>query len=156
MAEALDTLDSKALAVLMDDARITWSDLAGKLDLSPPAAAERVRRLEERGVIAGYRTVLNAGAIGYDLLAFVYVTLRRGRERRAAFLKTVAKNPLVLECHQITGDDDYLMKVRCRSISELEDLLSFQLRGRTGVARTRTTIALATAKETTSVPVGVD
>lgn len=153
MAETLDTLDSKALAVLMDDARTTWSDLAGKLDLSPPAAAERVRRLEERDVITGYRAVPNPAAIGYELLAFVYVTLAQPGDKRAAFLKTVARHPLVLECHHIAGDDDYLLKVRCRSISDLEDLLSVQLKGRSGVARTRTTIALATLKETTSLPV---
>jgi Lrp/AsnC family leucine-responsive transcriptional regulator len=139
----------------MDDARITWSDLAGKLDLSPPATAERVRRLEERGVIAGYRAVPNPAAIGYELLAFVYVTLRRGRDRRDAFLKTVAKHPVVLECHHLAGDDDYLLKVRCRSMSELEELLSFQLKGRSGVARMRATIALGTVKETTSLPLEV-
>lgn len=153
MSEALDSLDTKALAILMEDGRVTWSDLAGKLDLSPPAAAERVRRLEDRGVIAGYRAIPNPPAIDYQLLAFIYVTLRRGRDRRDAFLKTVAKHPLVLECHHIAGDEDYLLKVRCRSMSELEDLLSFQLKGRSGIARMRTTIALGTVKETTSLSV---
>ncbi len=153
MSQPLDSLDSKALTILMDDARTTWSDLAGKLDLSPPAAAERVRRLEERGAITGYRAIPNPAAIGYELLAFIYVTLRRGRDRRADFLKIVAKHPLVLECHHIAGDDDYLLKVRCRSMAELEDLLSIQLKRRSGIGRTRTTIALATVKETTSLPV---
>ena len=153
MTEQLDALDSKALSILMDDARTTWADLAGKLDLSPPAAAERVRRLEERDVIRGYRAIANPAAIGYELLAFIYVTLAQSVDRRAAFLRMVARHPLVLECHHIAGDDDYVLKVRCRSISELENLLTVQLKRHSGVARTRTTIALATLKETTSLPV---
>jgi Lrp/AsnC family leucine-responsive transcriptional regulator len=151
MNSTLDAVDSKALAALMDDGRISWSDLAERLDLSAPAAAERVRRLEERGVITGYRAIPDPVRLGFELLAFVYVTAAGSRGQRAALLKGIARHPLILECHHMAGDDDLMLKVRCRSIAQLEGLLMNDLKGRYKVTRTRTTIALATIKETTTL-----
>jgi Lrp/AsnC family leucine-responsive transcriptional regulator len=151
MKESLDSVDSKALAALMSDGRISWADLAEKLDLSAPAAAERARKLQERGLITGYRAIPNPAALGYELLAFVYVTAPGSPQRRAPLLKAIAKHPLVLECHHLAGEDDLMLKVRCRSIAQLEDLLMNDLKGRYNVTRTRTSIALGTIKETTSL-----
>ena len=72
--------------------------------------------------------------------------------QRAAFLKGVAKHEQVVECHHIAGDDDYLLKVRCRNTGDLERFLTVALKERLGVARARTTIALTTVKETTTLP----
>jgi Lrp/AsnC family leucine-responsive transcriptional regulator len=135
----------------MQDGRITWAELGQRLGLSPPAAAERVRRLEEQGVIEGYRATANAERLGFGVLAFVYVTL--GPKGAAAFQRFARAHPMILECHHLAGDDDYLLKVRCRRMSELETFLVDDLKGRNGVARTRTTIALGTAKETMALPV---
>ena len=74
--------------------------------------------------------------------------------KRAAFLDGVRRHDLILECHHVAGDDDFLLKVRARSLSELESVLADELKGRLGIARTRTTIVLGTAKETTRLPFG--
>lgn len=148
----VDTLTLQALAA---DGRITWAALGERLDLSAPAAAERARRLEERGVIRGYTAVLDAAAAGFPVLAFVSVSLA-SQTTRKAFVAGVQRLAAVLECHHVAGDDDYLLKVRCRTMGELDALLSDELKGRLGVARSRTTIALGTAKETSALPVGAE
>lgn len=150
-----DALDKKALALLMRRGRATWAELGVRLRLSPPAAADRVRRLEKKGVIQGYAALANPEALGYPLLAYVAVSLRDIR-KRAAFLKAIQKLEQVTECHHIAGEDDYLLKVRCRGTSDLDRLLSYELKDKLDVARSRTTIVLATAKETVCVPMAED
>jgi len=146
----LETLDLKAVRALMQNGRATWADLAQHLGLSAPAAADRVHRLEERGVIRGYAALVDAEAAGYPLAAFVAVALERPSQR-AAFLKRIAALPEVSECHHVAGDDDYLLKVRCRGTRDLDRLLVESLKTIPGV-RTRTTVVLATAKESAIVP----
>lgn len=148
----MDSLDRKALPILMKDGRTTWSDLGQALGLSAPAAAERVRKLEEHGVIKGYVAVVDAEALGYSLTAFVFVTLADQR-KRASFHAGVKRLTQIVECHHVTGDDDFLLKVRCRGTRNLDRLLVEELKGKMGVARTRTTIVLDTAKETPAIPV---
>jgi Lrp/AsnC family transcriptional regulator, leucine-responsive regulatory protein len=149
----MDDLDYKALALLMERGRAPWTELGEALALSAPAAAERVRKLEEQSIIVGFRAIANAEALGYPLLAFVHVTLGN-RGRRETFLKGIVKHPQVVECHHIAGDDDYLLKVRCRGTADLEQFLTVALKDRFDIERARTTIALTTVKETTSLPLG--
>ncbi|MCG8364946.1 MAG: Lrp/AsnC family transcriptional regulator [Pseudanabaenales cyanobacterium] len=147
-----DTLDLKIIQRLMRQARMTWSDLANSLGLSAPAAADRVRRLEERGVIQGYAALINPDSLGYNLTAFISVTLERP-EHRAAFLQQVEALGEIQECHHVTGEDDYLLKVRCRGAQDLERLISDDLKSLPGILKTRTAIALSTVKETTALPI---
>jgi Lrp/AsnC family leucine-responsive transcriptional regulator len=148
----LDIVDSKAIAALLTDGRVSWADLGTALGLSPPAAAERVRKLQERGLVRGFTAVVDPDAAGFPVLAFVAVTLDR-QDARRRFLDAVRAHPLIQECHHVAGDDDFLLKVRARSLAELDALLSGELKGRLGIARTRTTIVLGTAKETAQLPV---
>lgn len=148
----MDALDRKVLQILMKDARITWSELGQALGLSAPAAADRVRRLEEQGTIQGYTALVNAEALGYGLTAFIFITLADQR-KRAAFHAGVRKLEQIVECHHITGEDDFLLKVRCRGTRDLDRLLTEELKGKMGIARTRTTVVLDTGKETPWVPV---
>ena len=152
MFNMLDSADSKAIQRLSRDARESWADLGAALGLSAPAAAERVRRLQERGIIRGFTAVVDPEASGFPVLAFVAVTLDR-QDVRATFLDAVRRHELIQECHHVAGDDDFLLKVRARGMRDLEHLLAEELKGRLGVARTRTTIVLGTAKETASLPV---
>ena len=151
----MDTLDRKALHLLMRQGRATWAELGQTLGLSAPSAADRVRKLEEAKVITGYAALLDPTALGYPLTAFIFVTLANSRNR-ATFLRAIAKMDQVAECHHIAGDDDYLLKVRCRTTADLDDLLAKQLKGKLGIARTRTTIVLATAKESVQIPIAED
>jgi len=145
------TLDSKALHVLMTHGRATWLELAEHLGVSAPAAADRVRRLEDRGVIRGYAALVDAEAAGCPLTAFVAVSLERPKHR-ARFLALVQKMPEIAECHHVAGDDDYLLKVRAQGPLHLDHILSSTLKSLPGIARTRTTIVLSTAKESVVVP----
>jgi Lrp/AsnC family leucine-responsive transcriptional regulator len=148
----MDSFDSKALAFLSREGRATWAELGQHLGLSAPAAAERVRKLEERGVIRGYAALLDAASIGYPLTAYISVSLT-SHKQRAAFLRAIAKMEQVAECHHVAGDDDYLLKVRCQGTQNLDHLLAKELKDKLGVARTRTTIVLSTAKESVRIPI---
>jgi len=151
----LDTLDKKALHLLMRQGRTTWAELGQLLGLSAPSAADRVRKLEEAQVITGYSALLDPTAVGYPLTAFIFVTLANSRNR-AVFLRAIAKMEQVSECHHVAGDDDYLLKVRCRTTADLAHLLAKELKDKLGIARTRTTIVLATAKESVQIPIAED
>jgi len=147
----MDTIDIKVLHALQTTGRESWAALGETLGMTGPAAAERVRRLEERGVIRGYAAVLDPEAVGVALAAFVAVSLERPKDR-TKFLALVASLPEIQECHHVAGDHDYLLKIRCRGTLDLERLLTHELKGLTGVARTRTTVVLSTVKETLVVP----
>jgi Lrp/AsnC family transcriptional regulator, leucine-responsive regulatory protein len=151
----LDALDRKALHLLMRQGRATWAELGQTLGLSAPSAADRVRKLEEAKVITGYAALLDPTSVGYPLTAFIFVTLANSRNR-AVFLRAIAKMEQVSECHHIAGDDDYLLKVRCRTTADLDHLLAKELKDKLGIARTRTTIVLATAKESIQIPIAED
>jgi Lrp/AsnC family transcriptional regulator, leucine-responsive regulatory protein len=151
----MDSLDTKATRLLMRNGRATWAELGQLLGLSPPSAADRVRKLEERGVIRGYAALVDPASTGHPLTAFIHVSLATHR-KRAAFLRAIEKLEQVAECHHITGDDDYLLKVRCRGTQDLDHLLAKELKEKLGVARTRTTIVLSTAKESVRVPIDAE
>lgn len=125
------------------------------LSLSAPATADRVRKLEESQVIRGYAAVVDPEKLGFPVLAFVSVSLADQGKRRV-FLERLRKMDEILECHHVAGDDDYLLKVRCRSTRDLDRILVEELKGRLGVARSRTTVVLHTAKETVTLPVDAD
>ena len=145
-------MDSEILRRLQHNARETWAALANALGVTGPAIAERVKKLEDRGVIRGYRAVIDPGLVGYTLLAFVAVTVERP-DLRGTFLEKVMSLPEVLECHHVAGDYDYLLKIRCRDTTDLERVISDELKSFEGIVRTRTTIAMKTVKETSELPI---
>ena len=149
----MDANDTKTIVRLQEHGRESWASLGELLGVTGPAAAERVRKLETQGVIRGYTANIDPAAVGIGLTAFVAVSLDRPRHRRA-FLDRVASLAEVQECHHVAGDDDFLLKVRCIDAEHLDHVLSNELKGVDGVARTRTTIVLRTMKETTALPLG--
>jgi Lrp/AsnC family transcriptional regulator, leucine-responsive regulatory protein len=149
---SISSLDVKALQTLMRNGRTTWAELGQLLGLSAPSTADRVRKLEQRGIIRSYAALVDPALVGYPLTAYVSVSLASHRNR-AAFLRAISKMDQVAECHHVAGDDDYLLKVRCRGTQDLDHLLAAQLKDKLGVARTRTTIVLSTAKESVRVPI---
>lgn len=147
----MDDLDKKALSELMAHGRITWAELASRMDLSSPAAADRVRRLEDKGIIKGYHAEIDPEKVGYGLTAFIFITLERP-EHTDEFLHLIKEIPEIQECHHITGEDNYLVKVRCHGTRDLDRIITTELRGMHGVVKTKTVIVLDTQKETTTVP----
>jgi Lrp/AsnC family leucine-responsive transcriptional regulator len=148
----LDRTDIAALARLMDEGRVSWADLAKTLRLSPAAAAQRVRRLEKAGVIRGYAALVDPEAVGRTLTAFVGIVLS-GNAARRPFLACIRGLDAVQECHHVTGEFDYLLKVRCAGTQDLEQLINEMLKTKGGVTSSRTVIVLSTAKETPRLPV---
>ncbi|MEM6255512.1 MAG: Lrp/AsnC family transcriptional regulator [Cyanobacteria bacterium P01_D01_bin.156] len=148
----MDELDSRILSALMGDGRVTWSDLASRFGVSSPAISDRIRRLEKRGIIQGYRVVADPVELGYDVTAFVSVVLEHPQYRQG-FLDYVQATAAIQECHHVAGDGDYLLKVRCPRIADLERVLSEEIKGLPGILQTKTSIALSTVKETTALAV---
>ena len=151
MADQMDQTDATILSTLLDDGREAWSRIGERVGLTGPAVAERVKRLEERHVIKGYAALVSPEAVGFPLTAFVAVTLETPAHRRA-FLARIGALPEIQECHHVTGDDDYLLKLRCRGPADLDRLLTEQLKGGPGVVRTRTQVVLRSEKESVGLP----
>ncbi|NMC31791.1 MAG: Lrp/AsnC family transcriptional regulator [Veillonellaceae bacterium] len=147
----INSIDFKIVARLMSQGRTTWTELGTMLGLSAPAAADRVRRLEEKGIIKGYHAAVDPDSVGIGMAALIAVSLSSAAARER-FLSQVRTLPEVLECHHVAGDDDYVLKVRCRDTRELEQLISCTLKSISGVCRTRTTVILSTIKETSLLP----
>jgi Lrp/AsnC family leucine-responsive transcriptional regulator len=146
----LDTTDRAILLRLMRDGRATWADLAADLDLTAPAIAMRVRRLQDSGVIRQFAAWVEPGVLA-RVSAFISVSMGKS-DGRARFREQVEKLDVVQECHQIAGEDEFLLKVRCRSLEQLADLVGAVL-PRLGAASVRTSVVLSTVKETPLIPI---
>jgi Lrp/AsnC family leucine-responsive transcriptional regulator len=144
--ERLDPIDIGILRMLQEDGRAKRTEIADAVGLSLPAVSERMRKLEERGVIAGYHAHVDARRVGIDVAAFVRVAVD-GSDLYETFVDAATAMPEVQEVHAITGDGSHLLKVRVRSTSDLERLLG-ALQRLPGVHGTQTSIVLSTPKET--------
>ncbi len=148
----LDHLDFQILEHLGSNARVTWTELSAQLGLSAPAITERVRKLEERGVIKSYTVLLEPELLGCELLAFVAVQIPDAKSRKT-FLERVKDMPEVLECHHMSGDDDYWLKVRCAGTKALEKIISEDFKSISSGIKTHTSIALSSFKDSPSLPI---
>jgi Lrp/AsnC family leucine-responsive transcriptional regulator len=148
----MDSIDRNILVALQHDGAAGLAELAKVAGLSVSATAERVKRLEERGTIRGWRADLDPAAVGCPLLAFVFVALRAGAAEQK-FREALLPLEPVLECHAVSGGWNYLVKLRVADLAALEAFVTVQIRRRAGVERTETVLALATAKETAMLPV---
>lgn len=117
----MDDIDWLVIDALQRDARVSYKDLGEEVGLSAPAAAERVRRLERRGVILGYRPVLDPDRLGVPILAVIRVNARADSVKRID--EIVLDIPEILECHRVTGSDSHVIRARLRSTQHLEELL---------------------------------
>jgi len=117
----LDDVNWQILRELQEDARLSYSELGRRVGLSSPSVAERVKRLEEAGVISGYRVELNLEKLGYPLLVFVRIAT--DEKKCLQFGKIAKQFPEVLECHRVTGGDSYIVQVAVSSVRHLELLL---------------------------------
>lgn len=119
----LDTTDWKIIHELQQDARLSWAELGRRVGLSSPAAQERVRKLEDAGIIEGYRATINLAEVGMPITAFVRVgNLATLDERRLETM--VCDMDEVLECHHITGEDCFIIKIGAKTIPHLEEVIS--------------------------------
>ncbi|WP_432027160.1 Lrp/AsnC family transcriptional regulator [Streptomyces sp. 1222.5] len=115
-----DATDWRILEVLQREGRASYAELARAVSMSPSAVTERVRRLEEAGVIQGYAAVVDPERLGLPILAFVRLRYPNGNYK--PFHDLVAATPEILEAHHVTGDDCFVIKVTARSMSHLEEI----------------------------------
>jgi Lrp/AsnC family leucine-responsive transcriptional regulator len=144
-SERISPNDARILEVLQRDGRRPYADLGAEVGMSGPSAHERVKKLEGRGVIKGYAAIVDPAALGYDILAFSWITQAPGTTRHdltAAF----AEIPEVEECHHITGEADYLIKVRARNTRDLERVLR-QVQATPNVFQTETDVVFSSGFE---------
>jgi Lrp/AsnC family leucine-responsive transcriptional regulator len=155
MAETvvLDGIDRAILRLLQQSGRMTNAALADAVGLTPTPMLQRIRKLEQLGVILRYAAVVDAEKVGRPVLAFVHVTLKSHEATvHQTLLDLVKDMPEVMECHHIAGDEDFLLKVAMQSIPELERLL-FRLGASGTIARIKTTFVLSSAKSSGPVPI---
>jgi len=151
----LDDIDLSILRALQADGRMSNVDLAQRCDLSPSSTLERVRRLERAGVIEGYTARVAPGALGHQVIVFIQVTMREHDQKAVQrFEKAVAALPEVLECHQVAGDFDFLLKALVKDVAALRGLLMDRLNALPGIGRIHTTLVLGTSKHVLDVPMG--
>ena len=139
------------MTILQENARTSNAEIARQVGLAPSAVFERIRKLEERGVVKGFHAELDPHAVGLPLLAFVFV---RSNERAGGVstAEKISKIPEVLEVHHVAGEDCFLIKLRAADTEHLGKLLREKFGTISTVTSTRTTIVLETVKETSALP----
>ena len=153
----LDEKDTRLLEILQRDGRASNVELARAVELTPSATLERVRKLEERGLIKGYTAILDPRALGLGLLAFIFVRVDDKDDllgRAESTAEALAALPSVLELHHLAGEDCFLLKVKARDTDDLYRMLRDELGQFKTIRGTRTTIVLKTVKETVGLPLG--
>lgn len=146
----MDGTDSKIIEILKKNGRATISEIGKIVRLSVPAVAERIRKMEEAGLIEGYRVKINREKSDYKLLAFIFVGVDK-TEQVESFRQAMVQCKSVLECHHIAGEYDYLLKVLLEDTKQLEDFLSHKLKKAGGVSKSNTVVVLSSLKEEINV-----
>ena len=150
---SLDDVDKAALRLLQKDGRLTNVELSRNINLSAPATHARLRRLESEGYIRHYAAIIDREKAGYDLLCFIHISLQMHQiEQVERFRELTRQMPEVLECHHITGEYDYLLKVVLRNRKDLERFVVDKLTPIPGMARIHTSIVFTEVKSTMALP----
>jgi len=151
---ALDAIDRQILRLLQENGRTTNAALADAVGLTPTPMLQRIKKLEQSGVIHRYTAIVDAAALGRRAMAYVHVKLSEHRlSTHHRFVEAVAAFPEVLECHHIAGDEDFILKVVVGDIDEYERFLLHRLTRIQGIDRVKTTFVLSTSKAETAIPV---
>jgi Lrp/AsnC family leucine-responsive transcriptional regulator len=151
----LDSIDRGILETLQRNSKTSLAEIGAQVGLSAPSVLERVKKLEQSGVIRGYHALLDARSVGLDVTAFIGVSGSYQEMMRSTFFDLVEGIPDVLECHHVTGEHTLLLKVKTESTARLESVIS-RIRGISGVERTNTMVVLSTQAERIELPLSTD
>lgn len=146
----MDVIDLKIIDALKENSRSTSSEISKKVNLSIPAVAERIRKLEDGNIIEKYTIKINREKINYKLLAFIFVNIDKTGNIEN-FRKSIVQYNSVLECHHVAGEYDYLLKVLVEDTKSLEYFLSNTLKKIKGVLKSNTIIVLSSLKENINI-----
>ena len=149
----VDDIDKKILGVLQENGRITNLHLSNLIGLSPAPTLERVRKLEKAKVLKSYHAEVDATKLGYDLNVTIQVTLMRQIENAMQkFTSQIQQIDEVIECVQVTGDYDYLLRVIVKDVRGLDDLINHKLSRIEVIGQLKTNVILSTVKSTKKIP----
>lgn len=152
-AQLFDEVDFAILGHLQGDAMVTNAELAKKIGLSPSACLGRVKRLREGGVIKKYTAIIDEQKVGLEVVTFVFVTLApHDRKTTAAFLASISEIPNIMECYNISGGYDYLLKIISPTIKDYRDFVIDTLIEVPGVGKVETSVVLSTEKQSFQLP----
>ena len=140
----MDEIDLKILTCLKENSRENATNIGAKINLSTSAVIERIKKLENSGVIEKYTAIINQSALGRELMAFISVSLEHPKFYES-FVEAVNKNSSISECYYIAGDFDFILKVITKTGKTLEEILTY-IKSIKGVSLTRTTVVLSTNK----------
>lgn len=150
----IDRIDRKILRHLQRFGRASNVELSEQVNLSAPQCYRRHKRLEEQGIITSYAARLNAARLGYDVVAFIHVTMEKGHIRDLPKFKAlIAELPEILDCYAVTGDFDYILKVVAHDLQALSRFLMDTLIRLPGVTAVRSSVCLDEIKSTNALPI---
>ncbi len=151
-SKSLDDVDLQILDMMQKEAQLSNAELARRVNLSPPATHARVKRLESEGFIKRQVAILNQEKLGFDLLCFIFMSTNIHQAEQLEVLEeALSSMPEVLECHCLTGEYDYLLKVTHKDRKELESFI--RKLNKLGIARIQTSLALREIKYSTVLPI---
>lgn len=152
VSKVLDEVDLQILNIMQTEAQVSNAELARRVNLSPPATHARVKRLESEGYINRQVAILNQEKLGFDLLCFVFISTNIHQAEQLDILESALRAmPEVLECHCLTGEYDYLLKVAIRDRRELDSFV--RKLNRLGISRLQTNLSLREIKYSTVLPI---
>lgn len=140
----MDIIDYRLLTCLKENSRENATSIGAKINLSTSAVIERIKKLENSGVIEGYTTIINQSVLGRDIMAFMYVSLEHPKYNEE-FIRLINENTSIAECHYIAGEFDFILKVITEKGAMLEKVLNY-IKAINGVSLTRTSVVLSTNK----------
>lgn len=146
----LDGIDRRILDMIQKDGKISQSRIAEQVGLTTPSVNERIKKMEKRGIIKGYAALLDQSKLGLGLTAFIDVRLESSKYEEG-FIDEVERLLEIQECHHLSGDYAYRLKVKAVNPAELESFLKRKIRTIKGVAQTKVEISLSVAKESTTL-----
>jgi Lrp/AsnC family transcriptional regulator, leucine-responsive regulatory protein len=150
----LDAIDLQLLTLLQANDQSSLGELGKAVGLAPSSVKERIKRLSKQGVINGFHAKVSPEALRLELLAFIFVGWTNPATE-ARFLARINQEPVVLECHHVTGSWNYIVKVRLRNTQMLEAFLTHVIKSVAGIERTETLIVLSSPKEIAELPTEV-
>ena len=151
----LDGIDLKILRILQDEGRISNLDLSKKIGMSPPPTLRRVRDLEKNGFIDGFRANIDPSKLGYDLTAWIFISLKNQNEESLnTFEKLVWGGETIRECYMLNGEVDFILKSVSKNMSEFNDFLSQNITSNENVLSVKTAFAIKATKKLGNVPIG--
>lgn len=146
----MDAIDRKILDYVQARGRDTYAEIGAAVGLSVSAVNERLKKLERAGLIRGWAALVDPKAVGRGVLAYMLLLIDRP-EHEKPLVDAICALPQVLECHHVTGDWSYLLKLRLGDISEIETVLADTIKRHPGAIRTHTVLALSSRKETAAI-----